>query len=599
MLTCAWTKRRLACHRHGVPRFLGDLTCFDKTAAGAGVSEHQRRGRSGAKMPASAGWRRHRNLPEDTLNVAQKPQSALDHRRAAGLERCGRPQRSPRGRALRAGLIGAVVLIGLAGFPGTVAAGLAPPQRSGDQLEARRLAEVRERLERRRALQRSLQVQVDGLAKEIEELRVRLEKTSAMLESKRQEALVLERRLDRLVPRFLARMAEVRERRAQAVRALADLASKSRSLRLDPRLRARLLALSPLMLKRLRHVEAGLGSLRQRRDQTIERHAQIERRLPGLASARQRLRWLRVENLRLRQAALDRLGGLHLEVKLLGKEQARLARHFLRNEAASVARAEPQADQRALPSLSATRTAPVPSAVPFPSASVDKGAVDPTARLTRVADAWDRTGSRVVAEAPKPGAGLDSAELAAAVAGPTRPSSRAKPAQAALRGESPPVGPSGSHDAIGRATPLDVVFMRDGGLPERRGARTRGQQGAAPILPVPEAVQARGAIAQGRPELTIAAAPGQAVAAPVDGKVVFASTFKSYGLLLILEHEREYHTLLWGFARLDVERGEQVQVGQIVGIMDARGDDPPVLHVERRRNGRPIDLAASSNGIQG
>jgi septal ring factor EnvC (AmiA/AmiB activator) len=48
-----------------------------------------------------------------------------------------------------------------------------------------------------------------------------------------------------------------------------------------------------------------------------------------------------------------------------------------------------------------------------------------------------------------------------------------------------------------------------------------------------------------------------------------------------------------------VRHGEQVQVGRIVGIMDASGDAPPVLHVERRRNGRPVDIAASSNGIQG
>ena len=98
-------------------------------------------------------------------------------------------------------------------------------------------------------------------------------------------------------------------------------------------------------------------------------------------------------------------------------------------------------------------------------------------------------------------------------------------------------------------------------------------------------------------DLAQRAVPAQT--APVDGKVVFAGTFKSYGWLLILEHGREYHTLLWGFARLDVERGDQVHVGQIVGVMGARGDDPPVLHLERRRNGRPIDLAASSNGIQG
>ena len=80
---------------------------------------------------------------------------------------------------------------------------------------------------------------------------------------------------------------------------------------------------------------------------------------------------------------------------------------------------------------------------------------------------------------------------------------------------------------------------------------------------------------------------------------MFAGTFKRYGWLLILEHEREYHTLLRGFARLDVKRGDQVHVGQIVGIMDARDDDPPVLHGAAAHR-RPIDLAASGAvGIQG
>ena len=99
--------------------------------------------------------------------------------------------------------------------------------------------------------------------------------------------------------------------------------------------------------------------------------------------------------------------------------------------------------------------------------------------------------------------------------------------------------------------------------------------------------------------MTILAAPGQGIAAPVDGRIVFADQFKSYGLLLIIEHEHEYHTLLRGFARLDVSLGEHVQVGQIVGIMGASGNDPPVLHVERRRHGRPVNLAAGSSGIQG
>jgi septal ring factor EnvC (AmiA/AmiB activator) len=473
---------------------------------------------------------------------------------------------------------------------------LAPPELSGNHFEVRRLAEVRERLERRRALQRSLQGQVDGLARKIDDLRVRLESTSTMLQSERQEALALERRLDQLVPRFLARMAEAREHRARAARALADLAGKSRSPDLDPRMRARMSALSPLLLQRLGNLEAGLESLREHRDETIERHAQIERRLPALRTEHQRLQRLSSEKLRLREAALDELRVLQAEVDLLGREQAQLARRFLRQEAARVARAEPQPDQRALPDGGGMRRAPVPSTVRLRSAAVDKGGIAATSRLTRAADAWDRMESRVAAATSAPRAGLDSSALAAAAGAPTKSLYRARPLQVALPGDNPPVRPGGSREAIASATALDVAFRREDDLSERRSARS-GRR-AAPILP-PEATQDRVMVAHGGPELTFSAAPGQPVAAPVAGKVVFAGTFKSYGWLLILEHEREYHTLLWGFARLDVERGDQVHVGQIVGIMDARGDDPPVLHVERRRNGRPIDLAASSNGIQG
>jgi septal ring factor EnvC (AmiA/AmiB activator) len=93
------------------------------------------------------------------------------------------------------------------------------------------------------------------------------------------------------------------------------------------------------------------------------------------------------------------------------------------------------------------------------------------------------------------------------------------------------------------------------------------------------------------------------VAAPEDGRVVFASAFKSYGLLLIIEHDSEYHTLLWGFSRLDVEAGDRVDTGQIVGVMGESGPEPPKLHVELRRHGRPVNplpwLAASSSKVRG
>jgi septal ring factor EnvC (AmiA/AmiB activator) len=519
-------------------------------------------------------------------------------RRRAGVDRCDRPHRWRSGRALRAGFTGACVLVALAGLPGK-SAGLAPPEQSADGFEVRRLAELRERLERRRELARSLQGQTDELARKIGDLRSRLERTSTTLQSERQEALVLERRLDQLVPRFLARAAEAREQRARAARTLADLAGKSRSPHFDPRMRARISALSPLMLQRLGNTEAGLEWLRERRDQTIARHAQIERRQPALTTEHQRLQRLSSENFRRREAALEELRGLRAEVDLLGREQARLARRFLRQKAATLARAEPQADQRGLPDLRAMRRTSGLSASRFPSASVAKGGVDATPRVTGVAEAWDHMESRVATAVSQPHTGLDASAVAALAAAPTRPPYRARPPQGASPGATPPVQPRGSADASGRATVLDVAFRRDDHLSEQLSGTAGSARRAAPILPLPEAAQDRVRVAHGGPELTFPGAPGQRVAAPVEGKVVFAGTFKSYGWLLILEHEREYHTLLWGFARLDVRRGDQVHVGQIVGIMDAQGDDPPVLHVERRRNGRPIDLAASSNGIQG
>jgi murein hydrolase activator len=491
---------------------------------------------------------------------------------------------------VRAGLIGAAILIGLAVLPAALSAPAARSELSpSDDLETRRLAEVRERLERRRALQRNLQIQVDALAAEIEALRAQREKTSAVLESERLQARMLEQRLDMLVPRLLARMAEVDERRAQAAGALADLARKSQSLRLDPTIRARLLALSPLMLQRLRTLEQDAVSLRTRPDRMIVRQAQIERSLPELMSAQQRLQHERVQKGRLRQIASDRLREVEVEVRLLGEQQARLAHRLQRDDAAMLARAEPRPDQRALAAPAGTRSIPG-------IASVGKGTADPIEPVAQVAGAWNRAAARALADTPGSGAAVDAAELAADAGWSITPP--AKVHAETLRSATPAAWPGASDDAVSATTALDVLFSPNGAVSGRSAGRLRAARATPPLLPMPDGTD-RALVAHGGPELTIPAAPGQAVAAPVQGRVVFAGRFKSYGLLLILEHEGEYHTLLWGFARLDVHHGDAVEVGQIVGIMDARGDDPPVLHVERRRNGRPVDIAASSNGIQG
>ncbi|NJO38216.1 MAG: peptidoglycan DD-metalloendopeptidase family protein [Rhizobiales bacterium] len=136
------------------------------------------------------------------------------------------------------------------------------------------------------------------------------------------------------------------------------------------------------------------------------------------------------------------------------------------------------------------------------------------------------------------------------------------------------------------------------------GSRSRPQLSGQPLIPVIEAIAYSRTFGYGagdRPEIQLNALPGQPVAAPDDGRVMFAGDFRSYGLLLIIEHGNGYHTLLWGFSWLDVELGDTVQAGQIIGIVN--DGSSPKLHVELRRNGQPVSpevwLAASNSGVKG
>jgi murein hydrolase activator len=164
-----------------------------------------------------------------------------------------------------------------------------------------------------------------------------------------------------------------------------------------------------------------------------------------------------------------------------------------------------------------------------------------------------------------------------------------------------------AHPADRRTSPL-VHSMLDAGrmaASVARVAAARVFRPETPVMPLPgeiiRAFERTGRVR--KPGLVIAAIPGQAVAAPDDGRIVFAGPFKSYGLLLIIEHGREYHTLLWGFSRIDVAYGEEVRTGQVVGAIGIDAKGTPQLHVELRRNGRPVNpmpwLAASTSRIRG
>jgi murein hydrolase activator len=100
--------------------------------------------------------------------------------------------------------------------------------------------------------------------------------------------------------------------------------------------------------------------------------------------------------------------------------------------------------------------------------------------------------------------------------------------------------------------------------------------------------------------LSVASRPGSQITAPCDGWVVYAGAFRSYGQLLILNAGGGYHVLLAGMERISVDLGQFVLTGEPVAVMGdgsqasatvATGPKQPVLYVEFRKDGTPIDPA--------
>ncbi len=106
-----------------------------------------------------------------------------------------------------------------------------------------------------------------------------------------------------------------------------------------------------------------------------------------------------------------------------------------------------------------------------------------------------------------------------------------------------------------------------------------------------------------RKGITIETRPGAQVVAPYGGQVMFAGAFKGYGQLLIIEHGEGYHSLLAGLSRIDSVIGQQILSGEPAGIMGGGENEAPILYVELRRNGQPINplpwLAARKSKVNG
>ncbi len=88
----------------------------------------------------------------------------------------------------------------------------------------------------------------------------------------------------------------------------------------------------------------------------------------------------------------------------------------------------------------------------------------------------------------------------------------------------------------------------------------------------------------------ISTAYGQAVIAPADGMVVFASEAVGYGRLLILEHGHGISTRYGHLASFTIAIGQSVRRGNVIGYVGRSGRSTgPHLHYEVRIQGVPVN----------
>lgn len=89
--------------------------------------------------------------------------------------------------------------------------------------------------------------------------------------------------------------------------------------------------------------------------------------------------------------------------------------------------------------------------------------------------------------------------------------------------------------------------------------------------------------------LSIAVQPDAQIVAPAAGRIAYSGRYRGYDNIIIIEHEQGWTSLITNMAMTSVEVGDNVVQGAPVG---RSGSEDPIVTVELRRNGRPIDIAA-------
>lgn len=90
--------------------------------------------------------------------------------------------------------------------------------------------------------------------------------------------------------------------------------------------------------------------------------------------------------------------------------------------------------------------------------------------------------------------------------------------------------------------------------------------------------------------IEIEAREGAVIVAPMGGQVRFAGHFKNYGNMVILEHEKGWHSLIAGLEKIDTVVGQNVGAGEPLGVLRKGGSEgKPRVYFELRENGKAVN----------
>jgi septal ring factor EnvC (AmiA/AmiB activator) len=93
-----------------------------------------------------------------------------------------------------------------------------------------------------------------------------------------------------------------------------------------------------------------------------------------------------------------------------------------------------------------------------------------------------------------------------------------------------------------------------------------------------------------RSGIEIQAERGEPIRSVRDGRILFASWFKGYGNMIIIDHGKNYCTVYAHAEELFKQKGDTVLAQEVIATVGDTGSTPgPGLYFEVRHHGKPMN----------